>query len=97
MKKELVSTTLVKSHFVQYLVCSVKLHFFAEFRSVPFRSAELALPRNSEYLGMSTFFRGITETVPSLFRGIHSERNSVPNPNQGGPRKHTDRDPQHCF
>jgi hypothetical protein len=29
---------------------------------------------------MSTFFRGITETVPSLFRGIFSERNSVPNP-----------------
>jgi hypothetical protein len=24
--------------------------------------------------------RGITETVPSLFRGIFSERNSVPNP-----------------
>ncbi len=31
---------------------------------------------------MSTFFRGITEAVPSLFRGIFSERNSVPNPNQ---------------
>ncbi len=29
---------------------------------------------------MSTSFRGITETVPSLFRGIFSERNSVPNP-----------------
>jgi hypothetical protein len=29
---------------------------------------------------MSTFFRGITETIPSLFRGIFSERNSVPNP-----------------
>ncbi len=29
---------------------------------------------------MSTFVRGITETVPSLFRGIFSERNSVPNP-----------------
>jgi hypothetical protein len=29
---------------------------------------------------MSTFFRGITEIVPSLFRGIFSERNSVPNP-----------------
>jgi hypothetical protein len=34
----LVSTTLVKIHFIQYLVCSVKLNFFAEFRSVPFRS-----------------------------------------------------------
>ncbi len=49
--------------------------------SVPFRASELALPRNSECLGMSTFFRGITETVPSLFRGIFSERYSVPNPN----------------
>jgi hypothetical protein len=76
------STTLVKSNFVQYLDCSVKLNFFAEFRSVPFRASELALPRNSECLGMSTFFRGITETVPSLFCGIFSERNSVPNPMQ---------------
>ncbi len=32
---------------------------------------------------MSAFFRGITETVPSLFRGIFSERNSVPNPMRG--------------
>ncbi len=40
----------------------------------------MALPWNSECLGMSAFFRGITETVPSLFRGIFSERNSVPNP-----------------
>jgi hypothetical protein len=30
---------------------------------------------------MSTFFRGITEAVPSLFGGIFSERNSVANPN----------------
>jgi hypothetical protein len=29
---------------------------------------------------MSAFFRGMTEIVPSLFRGIFSERNSVPNP-----------------
>jgi hypothetical protein len=54
-----------------------------KFCSVPFRASELALPRNSECLGMSTFFRGITETVPSLFRGIFSERNSVPNPKCG--------------
>ncbi len=82
----MVSITLLKSYFAQYLVCSVKLHFFAEFRSVPFRASELAFPRNSECLGMSTFFRGITETIPSLFRGIFSERNSVPNPtrNKGG-------------
>jgi len=50
------------------------------FRSIPFRASELALPRNSECIGMSTFFRGITEAVPSLFRGIFSERSSVPNP-----------------
>jgi hypothetical protein len=35
--------------------------------SVPFRASELTLPQTSECLGMSTFFRGITETVPSLF------------------------------
>jgi hypothetical protein len=29
---------------------------------------------------MSTFFRGITESIPSLFREIFSERNSVANP-----------------
>ncbi len=63
-----------------YSGCFVKLIFSAEFRSVPFRSSELALPRKLECLGMSTFFRGITETITSLFRGIFSERNSVPNP-----------------
>jgi hypothetical protein len=31
---------------------------------------------HSEPHGMSTLFRGITKTVPSLFRGIFSERNS---------------------
>jgi hypothetical protein len=31
---------------------------------------------------MSTFFRGITEAIPSLFRGIFSEQNSVANPNK---------------
>jgi hypothetical protein len=65
-----------------FCCCFVRLIFSAEFHSVPvpFRASELALPRNSECLGMSAFFRGITETVPSLFRGIFSERNSVPNP-----------------
>jgi hypothetical protein len=29
---------------------------------------------------MSAFFQGITKTVPSLFRGIFAEGNSVPNP-----------------
>ncbi len=49
------------------------------FRSVTFQASELALLRNSEWHGMSTFFSRITENVPSLFRGIFSERNSVPN------------------
>jgi hypothetical protein len=53
---------------------------FVPFLSFPFRASELALPRNSECLGMSTFFRGMTVTVQSLFRGIFSERNSVLNP-----------------
>jgi len=35
-------------------------------------------------LGMSIFFRGITESILSLFRGIFSERNSVPNPRRSG-------------
>jgi hypothetical protein len=43
----------------------------------------LALRSNSECLGMSAFFLGITETVPSLFCPIFSERNSVPNPKGG--------------
>jgi hypothetical protein len=59
------------------------------FHSVPFRASEWSLPRNSECLGMSTFFRGITEIVPSLFRGIFSERNSVPNPNHACAAKTT--------
>jgi hypothetical protein len=71
-------------HFVKlFCSCFVKLIFSVEYHAVPFRASELALPRNSECLGMRAFFRGITETVPSLFRGIFSERNSVPNPTHG--------------
>jgi hypothetical protein len=29
---------------------------------------------------MSTFFRGITDAIPSLFNGIFSEQNSVASP-----------------
>jgi hypothetical protein len=32
---------------------------------------------------MSTFFGGILEGIPSLFRGNFSERNSVANPTRG--------------
>ncbi len=59
------------------------------FRSVPFRPSELALPRNSECLGISTFFRGITEAVPSLFRGIF--RNEIPFPTLSVIRKTKER------
>ncbi len=67
------------NHFVKlFCCCLVKLIFSAEFHSVLSfgigSSAELGMPRNE------CFFRGITETVPSLFRGIFPERNSVPNP-----------------
>ncbi len=62
------------------------IFFSAEFRSVLFRSefgigssAELGMPRNEH-------FRGMKETVPSLFRGIFSERNFVPNPSGGSSR-----------
>jgi hypothetical protein len=54
------------------LVLFRKTNFFRgiPFHSVLFRASELALPRNLERLGMSAFFRGIAETVPSIFRGI---------------------------
>ncbi len=60
-----------------YFGCFAKLIFSRN--AIPFRASELVLPRNWECLGMSTFFSRITETVPSLCRGIISERNSVPN------------------
>ncbi len=44
--------------------------------SVPFRASEWTLP----YLGMSTFFRGITETVPSLEYFADYFRNGIPLP-----------------
>ncbi len=75
--KELFSTTLVKSHFVQYLVCSVKLHFFAEFRSVTFRSvpsfrigssAELWIARDEHFLQRNNGNR--SESIPRNFFGM---------------------------
>jgi hypothetical protein len=68
--------------FILLLFCKTNFFRGIPFLSVPFRTSELALPRNSECLGMSAFFRGITETIPSLFLGIFLERNSVPNPRQ---------------
>ncbi len=68
-----------------FVSCFVKLHYFAEFRSVSFRVMEWTLPKYSESHGMSTLFRGITKTVPSLFRGIFSERNFDGNPSINSP------------
>jgi hypothetical protein len=53
----------------------VKLIFFMPFPSVLSVGID-----SSVNFGMSTFFRGITEAVQSLFRGIFSERNSAANP-----------------
>jgi hypothetical protein len=59
------------NHFLKlFFCCFVKLILSAEIHAVLFRASELALTRSTECLGMSVFFRGITETVPSLFRGI---------------------------
>jgi hypothetical protein len=56
----------------------VKLIFFMPCPSVP--SLGIDSSESSKCLGMSTFFRGIMETIPSLFRGIFSEQNSIANP-----------------
>jgi hypothetical protein len=56
-----------------FVSCFVKLHYFAEFLSVSFRVTEWTLPKYSESHGISTLFRGIMKTVPSLFRGIFSK------------------------
>jgi hypothetical protein len=48
------------NHFVKlFFFCFVKLIFSAD--SIPFRASKLALPQNSECLGMSAFFRGIRQ------------------------------------
>ncbi len=47
---------------------SFKKHFFAQFRSVPYRTSEWAIPRLKEFRERITFIHGITKTVPSLFR-----------------------------
>jgi hypothetical protein len=63
--------------FVRYLDFILKTNFFCVF---PFHSVSSFGINSSADLGMSTFFRGITETVSSLFCGIFFERNSVSNP-----------------
>jgi hypothetical protein len=60
-------------------ICGLPRPFSRQFRSVPSfgisSSAELGMPRNEHFLPRNN------GTVPSLFRGIFSERYSVPNPN----------------
>jgi hypothetical protein len=78
------------NHFVKlFCCCFVKLIFSAEFRSVLFLASELALLRNSECLGMNAFCHGITETIPSLLRGIF--QNEIPFQTL---RKYQDPDPE---
>ena len=55
----------------------VKLIFFMPFPSIT--SLGINTSVTSECLGMTTFFRGITEIIPSLFRGIFSDQYSVAN------------------
>ncbi len=65
------------NYFVELFWLFLKTNFLRvlRFHSIPSFGID-----SSVNLGMCTFFRGITETVPSLFRGIFSERNSVANP-----------------
>ncbi len=47
--------------------------FIRGIRSVP--NLGMGYSKTQGFRGMSIFFRGITKTVPSLFRGIFPERN----------------------
>jgi hypothetical protein len=62
---------------LRYFDCILKTNFFCVF---PFPSVSSFGINSSADLGMSTFFRGITETVSSLLRGFFLEQNSVSNP-----------------
>jgi hypothetical protein len=58
-----------------FVSCFVKLHYFAELRSVSFQVSEWTLPKYLESPRMSTLFCRIMKTVPSLFHEIFSELN----------------------
>ncbi len=49
--------------------------------SVPVPNLETGYSEYTEFRERSTFFHGITKTVPSVFRGIISEHNFDGNPN----------------
>jgi hypothetical protein len=61
----------------------VKLIFFMPFPSVPSFGIDSSV--TSECLGMSTFFRGITQAVPRLFCGIF--QNEIPLPTLAAGRR----------
>jgi hypothetical protein len=63
------------NHFVNLFWLLCKTNFFAYF--INSRNCVLSFETDSSVdLEMCTSFRGITETVPSLFRGFFLERNS---------------------
>ncbi len=73
---ELRSEAYLGQKYAVNSVCWSKIFCITNsFHGVLFQASELTLPWNSECL-----FRGITEIILSLFRGIFSERNSVANP-----------------
>jgi hypothetical protein len=72
------TSSVVKTTFKVWTNHFIWLFFKTNFKTKS-QALELALPRNSECLRMSTFFHRITDTVLSLFRKIFSERNSDPN------------------
>ncbi len=50
------------------------------FRFVPFRNSKWAIPRHTDFRERSTFFRGITKTIPSLSEEFFRKRNFNGNP-----------------
>ncbi len=66
-----------RNNLLRYLGCFV----FLPHNSVPFQASEWLFCGPGNSLRMINFFRGITESIPSLFRRIFSEQNSVANPN----------------
>jgi hypothetical protein len=69
-----------------FVSCFIELYYFLwiPFRSVLFQTTKLNLSINTEFHGMSTFFRGITKTVPSLFCRIFTVQNFDGNPSTEG-------------
>ncbi len=66
---------------LSYFGCFVKQIFFPKFSSIPIfginPTVDLVMPWNEHFLPLNN------KTVLSLFHGIFSQHNSVPNPTQG--------------